>query len=63
MTVVRHIHGTTSIVLPKTLDESDLTNAKQEADNTLEDSGFRRSGHWKVEDQYRLSATVEGKAG
>jgi hypothetical protein len=63
LTVVMHIHGTTSIVLPKTLGEGDLATAKSEADRTIEDGGFERVGDWKVEDQYRLSAAVERKTG
>jgi hypothetical protein len=63
LTVVRHIHGSTSIVLPKTLGEGDLSNAKSEADSLLEDGGFRRMGDWKVEDRYRLSVTVDRKTG
>lgn len=62
LTVVRNVHGTTSIVLPKTLDASDLAKATSEADDTLEGGGFKRSEDWKAEDQYRLSAIVERKA-
>jgi hypothetical protein len=63
LTVVRHVHGTTSIVLPKTLSNGDLASAKSEADSTLEGNGFKRTGDWKTEDQYRLSATIERNIG
>lgn len=56
LTVVKHVHGTTSIILPKTLNKGELINVRPEADSVLEDNGFKRVEDWNAEDQYRLSA-------
>lgn len=63
LTVVKHVHNTTSIVLPKTLSNGDLASAMPEADSTLDRNGFKRTGDWKTEDQYRLSAAIEKNGG